>query len=583
VLDPGAASILRENGATLDEATETVRIPGGLVKETVGRAPREFTLYGRGKGREARIAPGRTVLGSVGTPVQVLDLDGNLRSATLPDADSSFRLVDALPNLDYASWCVWPTEVNQSAGHICEMLSGFRNTTKPMDGYTWGERQALDTIELASVIAGGEEQLMRRPMLLGFANPVSPLTLSKEPTEGVRVYAKFRQPIVFPPEFQSGATAPATLAGLLAQQNAEVLASVVLAQLVSPGTPVLYGTVSTIMDMRTGNIALGAPEAGIIGAATAQVAHSYGLPCRATGGNTDSMALDFQAGSESNLTLLLPALAGAEFIYDVAGSLESSLTMSYEKLVLDDEVAGAVKRLMRGVEADSEAIALDVIRQVRQTGSYLSKPHTLKHFREEHHAMQLFNRDSRSVWLSRPTRELMKRANARARELLATHTVEPLEHDLERTLQEIADSLSRRHTQSDQFNLYLAESLRVNGVDYATDNFDFLLGLIVNPGGSAGEKAENLRQRMPLIVRDEIRERMRLHVLTSALPLQLIEQLGADNSSFGRPLEQRTHAAADSSLRSRTPIENLHPTSLTTLRPNREVFRPERDVFLCAA
>jgi trimethylamine--corrinoid protein Co-methyltransferase len=445
VLDPRAVSIFHENGAAVDESTGTVRIPSGLVSEAVKRAPREFTIYGREKGREAHIALGNTVLGSVGTPVQVLDLDGNIRSATLADVGSSFRLVDALANIDYASWCVWPTEVDQTVGHIYEMVSGFLNTTKPMDGYTWSERQALDTIELASVVAGDGEQLMRRPMLLGFANPVSPLTLSKEPTEGIRVYAKYRQPLVFPPECQSGGTGPATLAGLLVQQNAEVLASVVLAQLVSPGTPVLYGTVSTVMDMRTGNIALGAPEAGIIGAATVQIAHSYGLPCRATGGNTDGMMLDYQAGSESNFTLLMPALAGAEFIYDVAGSLESSLTMSYEKLVLDDEVAGAVKRLLRGIRADTESLALELIRQVGPTGSYISRPHTLKHFREEHHTPLLFNRESRSVWLSRPMRELVKRANARARELLAKHVVEPLDPDVVKSLMEVAQRLKERY------------------------------------------------------------------------------------------------------------------------------------------
>jgi trimethylamine--corrinoid protein Co-methyltransferase len=445
VLDPHAVSVFRENGALVDERRQTVRIPDGLVREAVKRAPKEFAIYGRAKGREARIAPGRTVLASVGTTVQVLDLDGKLRSATLADVDSSFRLVDALPNLDYASWCVWPTEVNQAVGHIYEMVSGFRNTTKPFDGYTLGAQQAEDTIELASVVAGDKEQLLRRPMLLGFANPVSPLTLSKEPTEGIRVYAKYRQPLVFPPECQAGATAPATLAGLLVQQNAEVLASVVLAQLVSPGTPVLYGTVSTVMDMMTGNIALGAPEAGIVGAATVQVAHSYGLPCRATGGNTDGMLLDYQAGSESNMTLQLPALAGAEFIYDAAGSLESSLTLSYEKLILDDETAGAVRRLLRGLEADPECLAVDVIRQVGHAGSYLSNSHTLRHFRQEHHAPRLFNRESRAVWASRSTSDLVKKANARARELLATHSAEPLDSGIQKALEETARKLRGRH------------------------------------------------------------------------------------------------------------------------------------------
>jgi len=444
VLEPVAVDIFEKHGASVDRKRQVVRIPEGLLRETVKKAPREFVIHGRGKGQVVRIEKGNTVMSSVGTGVQVLDLDGRFRSATVEDVRNSFKLLDALPNIKYASWTVWPTEVPQGLGHAYEVISGFRNTTKPFDGYTWGARHALDTIELAAIVAGGVEELKRRPMLLGFANPVSPLTLSKEPTEGIMVYAEYGQPLVFPPECQAGGTAPATIAGLLVQQNAEVLASVVLSQLVNPGTPVLYGTVSTVMDMRSGNIALGAPEAGMIGAATVQLAHSCGLPCRATGGNTESFAVDYQAGVEGMTTLLMPALAGAEFIYDAAGSLESSLTVSFEKLVLDDEVCGAVDRILRGFTVDSSAMAMETIKAVGYSGPYLSQPHTLMHFKTEHFVPRLFNRRPRKGRMDKFSPDTLRRANERASELLKSHVVPPLEEDVDKELNRMFERIARR-------------------------------------------------------------------------------------------------------------------------------------------
>jgi trimethylamine--corrinoid protein Co-methyltransferase len=452
VLDLEAQSIFANNGAEVDPKTGTVRIPRDLTKKEVREAPREFTIYGRESGKEVHIGDGSTVLSSVGTSVQVLDLDGNLRGSLLKDVSDSFRLLDFLPNIRYASWTVWPRDVPQELGHAYEIREGFINTTKPFDGYTWGTRCSLETIELALAVAGDKDTLRKKPMLLGFANPVSPLTLSKEPTQGILVYARYGQPLVFPPECQAGGTAPATLAGLLVQQSAEVLASVVLAQLVNPGTPVLYGTVSTIMDMKTGNIALGAPEAGLLGAASVQIAHAYGLPCRATGGNTDSLYLDYQAGSETSMTALMPALAGAEFIYDAAGSLESSLTMSYEKLVLDNEICGALDRILDGIAVDADRIALDVVASIGPGETYLSKPHTLRHFRHEHFVPTLFNRLTRNAGPNSTKEDVVAKANKMARRILAEHSAPPLPGDVIRDLNQSFEGIRARyyHRQSHQ-------------------------------------------------------------------------------------------------------------------------------------
>ncbi len=422
VLDPEAAGFLQQAGASFDEVSQTVRIPENVLKELLMRAPSRFKLYGRGSNHVLSFGEGNTYFSSMGTAIQVEDGDGGVRSATLKDVEAFYRLVDASRFIDHASWVVWPRDVPNELVHIYEVVSGLRNSTKSLDGYNWGKQFSQDTIDLAAIVAGGKEELEERPMLLGFTNPVSPLTLAKETTEGLVAFARAGQPCIMPPECMAGGTAPSTIAGVLVQQNAEVLASIAVAQSVRPGAPVLYGSVSTVMDMRTGSVALGAPEAGLISVGAAQLARYYGVPSRGTGGNTDALTEDYQAGAESATTLLMSALAGFDFIYDVTGSLESSLTASYPKLVLDDDLAGSVRRIISGIEVSEDTLATEVIEAVAMKGTYMSHPHTMDHFRQEHFFPETFLRASRS---SGKAFELRNRARGRADQILKTHKVEP--------------------------------------------------------------------------------------------------------------------------------------------------------------
>ena len=422
VLDPEAARLLQSEGASYDEVSQVVRIPETVLKSLLMQAPSRFRLYGRGGDRVLAFGEGNTYFSSMGTAVQVEDGNGSIRSPTLKDVEAFYRLVDASPFLDHASWVVWPRDVPNEAVHVYEVLYGFKHTTKSLDGYNWGKQYSQDTIDMAAIVAGGKEELAERPLLLGFSNPVSPLTLAKETTEGLIVFARAGQPCIMPPECMAGGTAPSTLAGVLVQQNAEVLASIAVAQCARPGAPVLYGSVSTVMDMRTGAVALGAPEAGLISLGAAQLARYYGIPSRGTGGNTEALIPDFQAGSESATTLLLSALAGFDFIYDVAGSLESSLTASFVKLVLDNDLAGSVRRVTAGIDITEETLAEDVIKTTGLQGSYLGHPHTLSHFRSEHFLPDTFLRGARGT---RGTLELRERAARRAEDILRDHVVDP--------------------------------------------------------------------------------------------------------------------------------------------------------------
>ncbi len=423
VLDPEAARLLQNAGAAYDEGTRVIRIPETLLKDLLMQAPSRFRLYGRDGARNLAFGEGNTYFSSMGTAVQVAEPGNGVRPPTLKDLENFYRLVDASPYLDHASWVVWPRDVPNELVHIYEILLGFKHTTKSLDGYNWGTLFSQDTVDMAAIVAGGRDELAARPLLLGFTNPVSPLTLARETTQGLIVFARAAQPCIMPPEGMAGGTAPSTLAGVLVQQNAEVLASIALAQCVRRGTPVLYGSVSTIMDMRTGAVALGAPEAGLISLGAAQLARYYGIPSRGTGGNTEALTVDYQAGAESATTLLLSALAGFDFIYDVAGSLESSLSASYAKLVLDNDLAGSVRRVVNGVEVSEDTLATSVIEAVGLKGSYLSHPHTVDHFRQEHFLPETFVRSGRSSPAAMTN--LLERAQARGEQILEDHAVDP--------------------------------------------------------------------------------------------------------------------------------------------------------------
>lgn len=446
VLEQKALRMLREAGAYIDIEEKIARIPQYLVEEAVKKAPSGFTLFGRGSGYKLRLEDKRVYFSMQGTGVNVLDLEtGKRRDSTLMDLENFFRLADALKNIHHTTVTVKPRDVPDAVAHVYELLVGFKNTTKTVDGYTYGEDIAMDTIRMASAVAGGEEELKKRPMLLGFHNPVSPLQHSENLTEGLMVYARYRQPVLIASEAQAGVTAPVTLAGLLTQQNAEILSGIVIAELANPGAPVLYGTVSTVMDMKTGNIALGAVEAGLINVATAQLAHYYGLPSRGTGGTTDSKIPDIQAGFEKALTLMMAALAGINFVYDAAGSLESTLTASYEQAVIDNEVCGMVSRALRGIEISDGTLAIDIIKDVGSGGHYLAQRHTLEYFRKEHYLPTIIiNREKREIWEKAGSKDLWEVAREEAKRILREHQPEPLDRDVEEELKKIVKEVERR-------------------------------------------------------------------------------------------------------------------------------------------
>ena len=439
-----------EAGARVDEAARSVRIPEKLVRWATQQAPSRYAVYGVDADYRLEAGTDQTYFTGLGVAVNVIDTEtGELRPATLDDLRDHLRLVDGLPHLSATPIGVWPSDIPMTTIHSEAILAWAQNCRKPFGMGAYGVLASQDMMKMMTICVGGREEMQARPRFFAGCSAVSPLQMAKLQLEGLFQFAEYRQPVVIGPEAMAGATAPVTLAGLLAQHNAEVLAHVTLAQVIAPGTPVAYGCASTIADMATGNVAQGAVEAGLITAATAQLARYYGLPSRTLGGTTDAKTLDLQCVLERVANLAPPLLAGVHFVV-CAGTLESITTESHALLVLDDEIAGMLLRLARGIEVNENTLALELIKEVGWAGNYLAQRHTAQNFRREHFLPKLLPRDVRQTWEEKGAKTTLDLAREKVRAILAKHEPRQLDPAVEQELQAYA-AMVRERTVADYY------------------------------------------------------------------------------------------------------------------------------------
>jgi len=439
-----ARDLFRQAGAFVDEDSRVVRIPETLIRHALESAPRQFTVYGNDPAFQIHLGTGQTYLAGLGTPTKYIDTEtSQLRPALVEDLLRHLILVDESQNISQTMMDIWPSDIPMTTIHAEAILAWARHCRKTFGIGAYGAVPSTDMVEMLAIAVGGKELLRRRPRMIGIVNPVSPLKTSQLQLEGLWIFVEHGQPVAVSPEAMAGTTAPVTLAGLLARQNAEILGHITLAQLIRPAAPVLYGTVSTAADMATGNVALGAIEMGLITAASAQLARYYGLPCRGVGLTTDSKVLDMQCALERAATLLPAVLAGVDFI-TCAGTLESTTTESEPLLMLDDEFCGMALRLARGIEVNETTLAMDAIREVKWESQYVSHAHTARNYRREIFLPRLFSRDAREKWEKAGGKTALDLARERAQEILARHQPREMDPAVEQGLREYADKVAQR-------------------------------------------------------------------------------------------------------------------------------------------
>jgi len=445
--------ILDKAGADVDYKEERVWIPPYLVEEAIRKTPHGFKLCGRNPKKYCRLEGNRVYFAAAGRPPNVLDINGERRHAKIKDFEDLVKLTDALENIDIAGagvgGMIEEIGLPEAVQNARNFLRTLKNTDKPCGLLEAGQGkdQALDSIKLACAVMGDIKKLRRNPMTRCHVNPVSPLMLSKDLIESAIVYAKHGLPIHFGSEVMGSATGPATLAGILVQQNAENLSGIVVAQLAASPQhrpPILYGCISGILDQRTAQPALGSPEAALINVASTQIAKYYGMASRGSGGYTESKIPDAQAGYESMMTLLMVALAGTNYVYSSGGVEPGVLSISFEKYVLDNDMIGMVRRIMDGICVSDETLAVDIIRKVGPGGHYLTQEHTRNFITKEYFFPKIFNREKYEHWVQSGSKSIREAARSVAKKILEEHKPEPLEKDIEKDLQKIIREIEER-------------------------------------------------------------------------------------------------------------------------------------------
>lgn len=410
--------LLEERGAEVDREKQKAYIPPDLVSWCIKQAPGEFTFYGLEEGKEIHLGGEKVHFGTGGKGIYVLELDRKKRPALLQDVANFARLADKLEHIDYYIIPTHSHDVNINHLDINDFYQSLKNTGKPVMGGIFNKKGLDRVIELSTLLAGDAEKLRRRPFVGFITSILSPLRLEQDRGEILFEVARQGLPLVVSTAPIAGATAPVTLAGTLALQNAEALMGVVLSQLVNPGTPVFYSAVPCTMDMRTGSFLMGSIESGLMNAAVSQMAHHYRLPSYITVGTTDSKIPDAQSAHESATTSMLAALAGGNFIHQAFGFLDGSLTISYAKFVIDNDIVGSCMRALRGIDINEDTLAFDVIADVGPGGNFLGEKHTAEFMRKELYTPRVSFREDYQTWLKGGKKDSWEKAEEIARQLL---------------------------------------------------------------------------------------------------------------------------------------------------------------------
>ncbi|MFW6097281.1 MAG: trimethylamine methyltransferase family protein [Chloroflexota bacterium] len=439
-----ARDILEKAGAWVDG--DRVRIPSWLVKQSLSRAPRSFTLFARdGNPRHnIHIGPGRAHFGPGPTCVNFIDVDTlERRPYVKSDVSLVARTVDALPNIDFCESLGTVGDVHHDLGALYEFAGMFPNTSKPIVAwsYDWHDSAAIHRIAVAE--AGGQRAFEQRPNYVHYCEPLSPLVSTFEALDKLIFAARHRVPLIFTPCPLAGGTAPVTAAGIITQAAAESWMGLTIAQAIQPGLPFFMGGVLSVMDMSSMILAYGAPELSLMMAGLTELAHFAGLPLWQTGGCTDAKTFDGQAMIEGSLSCFYSALTGGDLTHDV-GYTESAMTGSVFQLAAMDEAIGYARRITRGIEVNEDTLAVDVIHKVGPNNHYLREPHTRRYFKSEFWYPKLHDRRNFEEWEMMGRTTMKDRTVDRVRDILATHQPSPIKPETERVIQEVLEEAEDR-------------------------------------------------------------------------------------------------------------------------------------------
>jgi len=438
-----ALKLLGDAGADISNP-DRVKIPSYLVEKALETVPKTITIYTR-DGEPAFVLNGMTGshFGAGHDPRFIHDVQtGKIRKCYVEDIAEYSRVIDALPNIEWSLTSAVNLTLPVTTDDISDrigLLQFILNSSKPVAGQNNNVSTLRETIELCAIVAGGEEQLRKKPFFINTCEPVTPLIQGKDSLQRSLLCAEKGIPSVVYGMQMAGATTPASFPGCIAIANAEVLSQLVVLQLKNPGAPFIYGGMPSIMDMKTTIYSYGAPEKILMVAALTELCHYYKLPIYGTAGCTDAQIMNIQAAVEATSTIFASALSGANLVHNV-GTLYHGGWRSLEFIVLADEIIGMVKAIMGGIEINEDTLPLDLIEKKGPKANYLSEAHTRKYFRR-FWVPTVFDRSASKKEGEKDCEELLK---AKTLEILKTHQPRPLPEDVLKEVRKVEKAWLKR-------------------------------------------------------------------------------------------------------------------------------------------
>ncbi len=415
-----ARAVFARHGCRVDGETQIVKFPPAVIEQFRDCIPPTFTFLGRDPKYDRTIPKDAPVIVTGSSAPDIIDpVTGRERRSRSDDIARIAHLINELPGYDVFSVSTLAEDAKPGQFTLARLYPALKHCLKPVRITTKDLDDARMILRLGSLIAGSDERYRDHPFVTHhFCPVVSPLTMDFASTEMLIFFTEQKWPVYPSIVPNGGLTAPMSMAGTLAQGNAEFLAAAVLMQMVQSGTPLIYATLPTIADMRSGAYASGGIECGMLHMAFAQMAHHYHVPCGGYIGLTNAKINDAQAGFETGMSTLAGLLAGVDML-NMGGLLDALKVFDFAKAVTDDEIALMLKRVRRGFEFNEEELALDVIAEVGPGGSFMVNRHTVKRMKTSALLPSLADRAARATWESRGALDTQARAMTRVREILA--------------------------------------------------------------------------------------------------------------------------------------------------------------------
>ncbi len=428
-----ARALFKQHGCSVED--ERVKFPRAVVEKYRKMYPPSFTFYAREAKFDKTIPQDSPVIVTASSAPDIIDpLTGQERRATSGDIARIAHLINELPGYDVFSISTLADDAPAGQFTISRLYPALKYCLKPIRVTTTDHKDTMSIMQMAYTVAGGKEAYKERPFLTHHYCPVvSPLTMDNLSTENVMYFASEGLPVYPTIVPNAGLTSPMSMAGTLAQGNAEFLAAATLMQMVKEGTPLIYATLATVADMRTGAYTSGGIECGMLHMAFAQIAHFYDVPCGGYIGLTNSKLNDAQAGYETGMSAMGGMVSGMD-MFNIGGLIDALKTFDFAKAVIDDEVAQMMKRVKRGVNFSEDELAIDLIKQVGPGGSFIVAKHTMSRMKTEVVMTKLADRDPRTIWEKKGSTDIHARAMKRVKEIMTSNANSLIAPNIEESL-----------------------------------------------------------------------------------------------------------------------------------------------------